>query len=176
MSIEPGHSAVWVTWAAWVALLALIVTACAVDLRERRIPNVVCVAGLLAGLLLQATLPLDGTFAAIGPGAIGLAAAGAGALAMLGAGLLLWRVRLFGAGDAKLLVAVGAYVGIAGAPYVLVLTALFGGALAISTGLLVHRTLSLDGRTASLRVPYSLAIGAGTLAHAAAASFGLWTR
>jgi prepilin peptidase CpaA len=144
------------TWTAAAVLAALLGAACWTDLRTRRIPNALVVSGAAAGLGLQAMLPAgQGLFAAHAAGAIGAPAALA-ALALLGlAGLLLWRARLFGAGDAKLLAAVGVYVGPAGALPLLLGTLVSGGALAL---------LALMRRSAT-RLPYALAIAAGSATH-----------
>ncbi|MEN9418992.1 MAG: hypothetical protein RI988_2612 [Pseudomonadota bacterium] len=181
------------TWIAATVLAALLGAACWVDLRTRRIPNALVVTGAGAGLGLQAMLPAgQGLFAAHGAGAIGAPAALA-ALALMGlTGMLLWRARLFGAGDAKLLAAVGVYVGPAGVLPLLLATLASGGALALLA--LAPRTARRlrpprrdtlaapaapatpagtvtsappAGRAASFagRLPYALAIAAGAAAH-----------
>ena len=154
-----------VTTAVFVAVMA---GAMAVDIRTRRIPNVLVAGGLLAGLALQAT----GGWAVFGAG---LAGAGLG----LGAGMLLFATGGFGGGDAKLLAVVGAFLGPRGFLYALLAIALVGAVLAI--GLLVRRALRggrdevraawRAGRTGlataaapPATVPYAVAIGLGSLA------------
>jgi len=81
--------------------LALLTSALYLDLRYQRIPNKLCLAGLLAALALQAYL-----YQWYG---IGQALLGAGAaLALL---LPAFYFRYLGAGDVKLMVAVGAFSG-----------------------------------------------------------------
>lgn len=175
----------------WVVLSAFLLAACAFDLRARRIPNALSVAAGLAGVLLHTLLPEgSGLFAATQRGGLGAAQAALGLLVALAAGLLLWRARLFGAGDAKLLAAVGAYTGVAGVLPVVIWTLVIGGVLALLWALaavlgvvsgVVSGTLQPapaggapgPGRPAR-QLPYALALGAGTLAHAAAVCSGLY--
>lgn len=171
--------------AAGLLLVALLATACTVDWRERRIPNALVAAGLLAGLAWQALAPAGaGPFDADHPGAVGLGAASAGVALMLVATLVLWKARLFGAGDAKLLVAVAAFGGPADTAPVLLATLLAGGLLALAG--MVHIGWRLRGATpasssgtpalhllSATRLPYSLAIAAGTFV-AAVARHGHW--
>jgi len=87
--------------AAPVALAALVVAAGITDLRSRRIPNWLSLAGLLAGL-------------ALGLMTGGIAGAGRACLGMGLAFLIyfpLYLVRGMGAGDVKLMAAVGALAG-----------------------------------------------------------------
>jgi prepilin peptidase CpaA len=165
------------TWIGTGALLALLLAASAVDLRSRRIPNVLVVTGALIGLGLQATWPAGrGLFDPAWPGAIGLNAALLATVALLAAGALLWRAGLFGAGDAKLLAALGPYIGPAGVLPVLLYTLLAGGVLALAVSAWRTGQLWLAARTpapaapaaiGALRLPYALAIAAGALAHVA---------
>lgn len=172
------------TWIGWAALLALLVAAGASDLRTRRIPNLLVTAGALLGLGLQATLPAGrGLFEPSAPGAIGIGAALLAMVVLLAVGMLLWRARLFGAGDAKLLAAVGPYVGLTGVLPVLLYTLLAGGVVALVASLWRHaRQWPAGGRIAPTaptaptapypsglapsRLPYALAIAAGAVAHA----------
>ena len=99
---------------------------------------------------------------------------------------LFYAVRAMGAGDVKLMAAVGSIVGPTHGFVVLLATAICGGVLAIGyaafrgrvattlknvgsvvlfharTGLQAHPELNLDNPT-TLRMPYGLAIAAGTL-------------
>lgn len=158
-------------------LTVLLAVASAIDLRTRRIPNALVVSGALLGLGLQAALPAGrGLFDSFAPGGIGLSAALLAGVVLLAAGVLLWRSGLFGAGDAKLLAALGPYVGPAGVLPVLLYTLLAGGVLALVAAAWRHGHLWLASRAASspraaqptepARLPYALAITAGALAHA----------
>jgi prepilin peptidase CpaA len=90
------------------------------DLRERRIPNALVAALAAAGLL----------HAIIHDGAVGAAASVAGAIG--GVVLLAWPVGrgLLGAGDVKLLAALGGWVGPLGVIRVLLVACVLGGLLA----------------------------------------------
>ena len=163
------------TWIGTGALLALLLAASVTDVRTRRIPNALVVTGALLGLGLQAAWPAGrGLFEVSSPGAIGVSAALLGATVLLAAGVVLWRTGLFGAGDAKLLAAVGPYVGPAGVLPVLFYTLVAGGVLALVAAALRHGqawratrppATSAAGLGAPVRLPYALAIAAGALAH-----------
>jgi prepilin peptidase CpaA len=162
----------------WACLIALILAACAADLRTRRIPNALAVGGLLVGLGLQASAPQGGgLFAGHQPGGLGLSAAAQAAAVMLVLTFVAWRFRLFGAGDAKLLIAVSSFFGPADVLPLCLATLIAGGVQALVT---VHLTSNIlaGGRLAALpalaRLPYSVAIGSASLVVAAAAAFGLW--
>ncbi len=158
-----------------VLLVALVATAVATDLTSRRIPNVLTLTGLALGLALRAPAGLE----AFTAGLLGAIVALALALPVVLAGGL-------GGGDAKLLAAVGAFVGLEGLPVVLIVTAVAGGTMAVVLAVrhgalgetLGHcralvrrvlpggagtpvRTLSTPG---ALAIPYGVAIGLGALA------------
>lgn len=158
-----------------LALTSLLAVCVFTDLRERRIPNKATVLGLLAGLVIGAFL--QGGFPSSALAGAGLALAFSFPLVVVGA---------LGAGDAKLLTAVGAFVGPLGLVSVALYTALAGGLLAVGNtvrrgaflgvlvnmkNLLVHWiTLGRHGERIALNspgaqsVPYGLAIAAGALA------------
>jgi prepilin peptidase CpaA len=158
-----------------VCLMALtLAVACVLDGRERRIPNALTMAALALGLLVHAWLGFGPSVLVSGETPTWLerlreSVLGAGLMLLLG--LLLWRVRLFGAGDAKLLAAMAAFTGLAGVLPVLLLSLSAGGVLALGSrgwAAARHRTPQMTGiqrldRTLSL--PYSWAIAAGTLGY-----------
>lgn len=102
------------------AVVAVLGTAAWTDLRSRRIPNLLCAVGWGLGVAVAA-----GT----GPGT--LAAVLALSTAVLLVGFLLFARGIFGAGDAKLLAATAAMVGVERFPLALLLIALCGVALAL---------------------------------------------
>lgn len=170
---------------AWSASLALmLLAACGWDVAERRIPNAVVVAGAALALAIATTRS-----------GIGLGAAVAGAALALIAGVALYALRAVGAGDAKLLAAVGAYVGFPGVVPILFFTLLAGGLLAlawalrthqlkavmtnIGSGLRIAAANSAAGRSLPRaddipvvrdRIPYAVAIALGVATHFALAS------
>ena len=87
------------------ALFALLLAASGIDLATRRIPNWLCLIGLCTGLMLQALLE----------GALGFGLGCAGAVMGLVVFLPLYVIATVGAGDVKLVAAVGAFVGPGGA-------------------------------------------------------------
>ena len=156
-------------------------TACALvgsvfDVKSRRIPNFITVPFFLLGLAMHLAL---GGWKQL--------------LTSLAAGLICGLVFLvfylaggMGAGDVKLIMAVGCIAGLSHIAYILVLTALSGGVMALvlamargrlqqtimnvgelathhsHEGLQPHPDLNL-GNVATLRLPYALAIAGGSL-------------
>jgi prepilin peptidase CpaA len=161
------------------ALLALVGAAAIYDFRFRRIPNWLNLSGLILGLGLNTLL-----FAQHG-----LLAASLGTLLPLALYLPLYLLRAMGAGDVKLMAAVGAIAGPLNWIEILVCTALAGGLLAVAVATSkgrLQRTLAnvlllaselthfrfpanrhetLDVRSQrSMRMPHGVAIAAGSLA------------
>ena len=160
--------------AATAAFLALILLAGASDLRTRRIPNALTVSGLGVALALRGATGVE-------PLASGLAGA---LIAFVPAALLVVAGGL-GGGDAKLLAAVGAFVGPAGLPTALFVTAVVGGAMGAvvvvrrgALGATISRCRAIVARVTgtsseplprlgtpgAIAIPYGVAIGAGALA------------
>lgn len=103
------------TWQLWcLATLALgLLMAVEWDLREHRIPNVLVVLLLVTGLVMHTVGPANGRAGLLDafPGALGAAKAGLGVLAGLAVFLPFYLSRSMGAGDVKLMAALGAFVG-----------------------------------------------------------------
>jgi len=104
-----------------VLLMPLAVIVIYYDVRYRRIPNLVVVAALVAGLCINTSfLGLPGTIASLK--GLGLAF------------LPMFLMHIFGAmgaGDVKLFAAVGAVVGVALVPMTFVVVVMLGAALAV---------------------------------------------
>lgn len=156
--------------------LVLAIIAAIVDVQHHRIPNWLTYPGIVLGLGLRAVCF----------GWKGLASALEGCLIAGGIMLVFYVVRAMGAGDVKLMAALGSIVGPQHAVVVLLATAICGGLLGIvyaiyrgrigSTlknvgsvlrfhawaGLQAHPDLNLDN-PAALRMPYGLAIALGML-------------
>lgn len=176
-----------VTWLPSLLLIGLMSGAVWRDVRSRKIPNRLVFPGALAGLLINAVLPAAGGSFMPVPGGLGLWLA----LAGLGLGLLLllpmYALKTMGAGDVKLLAMVGAFVGpeavfgcmlfslLAGGVLALVVAA-FHGSLRQMTSNSYHLLLNslmrgiagqrpdVDAPNApSGKLPYAVAIAAGTL-------------
>lgn len=159
-----------------VDALALAVVAAVIDVREHRIPNWLTYPAIAMGVLLRWFFF----------GWRGLGSALAGCALAGGVVFLFYLVRAMGAGDVKLLAAIGSLVGPSNAVVVLAATAISGGVLALLyvvfrrrvgatlrnvgsvltfhswNGLKAHPELNLDNPSA-LRMPYGLAIATGTL-------------
>lgn len=111
---------------ALVGLAVLVLLAVVWDVRERRIPNALTVTGLVLAIVLRS---LEG------PDALLQALAGMGVA--LAISLPLVFLGGLGGGDAKLLAAVGAFLGPGQLLIALAITALAGGIIAIV--LAIHR-------------------------------------
>ena len=157
-------------------LALMLVLAAYLDTRHHRIPNALTFGGAVAGLALQFYF---GGFEGLGSGFLGLA---------IGFVLFIpFYIRgAMGAGDVKLMAAVGAFLGPSATLLTAALTLIVGGVMAVAI-LLRHRglgqlarryfttlnflavtgTLNHDGpregEAAGRRFPYALAIGIGTL-------------
>jgi prepilin peptidase CpaA len=132
-------------------LLAMVLVAGIYDIRYRRIPNWAVLAGLLLGFAGNAILS---RWAGLGTAGLGLG------LALL-IYFPLYMLHGMGAGDVKLMAAVGAIAGPANWMGVLVLTGILGGVFAlvlmVSQGALraTFRNIGLIlWELAHLRVPY----------------------
>jgi prepilin peptidase CpaA len=159
-------------------LVLTVLVGAGMDIRSRRIPNLLSVGAIVLALSIR--LVLGG-----GPlldGVLGLLAASALVLPLFAMGGI-------GGGDAKLLMAAGAFLGVPGVLVALLATALAGGAMSFvyatqrgvilpallnAKGLLQYiftggtagerTTLSAQG---ALSIPYGVAIAAGSI-------FALW--
>lgn len=126
------------------------------DLRSRRVGNLLCASLALCGLALC-------TFFA---GGRGLLLSAAGLVACLAIGIVPFAKGWLGAGDVKLLAAVGAWVGLPLVPMLLLLTAVAGGVVSLGTLVLAGRSSFRQlgeptTRPRAVQVPYALAIAAG---------------
>ena len=109
------------SFAALLVLSAILATAVFSDLRWHRIPNWLSLLGLVTGLVLQTLVH----------GAHGLISGGLGAGVGLACFAPFYLLRAMGAGDVKLLAAVGTFMGPEGAFYAAACSLLAGGAGAI---------------------------------------------
>jgi prepilin peptidase CpaA len=156
-----------------VALLALVLLAGVSDLRTRRIPNALTVTALGIALALRGATGVE----PLASGLFGASIAFAMAVPLVMVGGL-------GGGDAKMLAAVGAFLGPAGLPTMLLVTALVGGAMGAfavarrgAFGATVTRCRAILatpfgssteplprlGAPGAIAIPYGVAIGAGAL-------------
>ncbi|MBP0622288.1 A24 family peptidase [Cupriavidus consociatus] len=145
--------------------IAIVLTAAALDLQHRRIPNWLTFGAWL--LALPAQLAIHGL-------ASGLSAWGLGWLTGLAMFLPLYVLRGMAAGDVKLMAAVGAWLGPAMALQISMMTFLLGGVWALTHvywfrhGNQVLRNIAgiARGRARAPSVgsmPYGVPIAAGTL-------------
>lgn len=139
--------------AAAVLLCGFLISAVWMDHRRRRIPN------RLSGALLIAALALHGIFA----GLVGVGLAAAGALIGLGFFLVPYLMGGLAAGDVKLMAAVGAMLGPAGAVTACcaaLLAGAAGGLLLIAINNWRPDGVSF-GATLTLKFPYASSIAFG---------------
>jgi len=146
------------------------------DIRERRIPNLVTGPAVVAGMMLHA---IYGGWRGLGDSALAGAIAG-------GIFLIFYLAGGMGAGDVKLMTAVGCFAGLSALPQVVIATAIAGGVIALAIGIYNRRlretlrnvvaVLEHHGRhgmkphpeltlsnTRTLRLPFALPIAAGCL-------------
>ena len=113
-----------------MVLLVLVLCAAFFDARTRRIPNWLTVSGVLAGLALNTFLY---------PGMSGFWFALKGLGLAFGVYLALHLLRAMGAGDVKLMAAVGSITGAGNWFAIFLLTAVAGGILAILVSIVKGR-------------------------------------
>lgn len=183
---------------ATLLLLALLFAALISDLRNRRIPNELVLLGLASALAVSLVPTFD---AAIGK-TLGidldvLSALGGLTVALVGM-LPLYALRAMGAGDVKLMMMVGAFLGPMQTLGVVVLTFISGGVLAVVMALWQRsfRQLATNLRfmmmTSAIRtaggqaprfeplaqtagrMPYAVAIAAGTVMQLILVRAGGW--
>ncbi len=135
-----------------IMLLLLVSVAAVFDVRSRRIPNWLVLTGLVLGVALNTILSgWSGTKSSLG-----------------GAGLAfliyfpLYLLRAMGAGDVKLMTAIGSMVGAANWFGIFIITLLLGGAMAVvlllSRGKLLNSLWNIGfllQRLASFQAPYA---------------------
>lgn len=134
------------------AVLALLLLAGSVyDLKTRRIPNGLTAAGVLAGLAAHAY------FGGL-PGLLWSLEGLCAALPLL----LLYAARTFGAGDVKLLMAVGALMGPSFLLWTL-LGAVFAAGLLAVVSLVRQGRFTLPAPAKAKRMPFAPAVAAGAV-------------
>ena len=170
-------------------LIALLAAAAVIDWRTMKIPNWLTVGGMAWGLLYNAA---HATSIASGltHSAVGLAC---GLLLLLP----LWVLRVMGAGDVKLMAAVGAMVGLPGVLHAVLWSFIVGGIAAIGFALYrgalrqlasnvtaiaqstafatlagMRPTPSLAGQPSVGKLPYGASIAVGTTAFLVARQVG----
>ncbi len=150
-------------------------TGAAFDLKSRRIPNFITGPAMLTGLILHGMIDgWHGVFVSLAAGLV------CGVIF-----LIFYIAGGMGAGDVKLITAVGILAGFSHIAYLLILTSLAGGAMAIglaflrgqlkqtlfnvatlashhqAEGLTPHPELNVQNNN-TLRLPYGIAIAAGS--------------
>jgi prepilin peptidase CpaA len=162
----------------WVAIpvIALVALAARADVRTRKIPNAITFPALLLGLAMHTALHgFEGTRSSLA----GLAVAG---LVLLPG----WRFRWMGAGDVKLMAAVGAWLAWPQALIAVLASLVMGGVIALIVALrrgllrtaLANATVMAHAAMArvemppvstGVRFPFALAVLAGS-------TLALWVR
>jgi prepilin peptidase CpaA len=115
-----------------MVLLLVLLSAAIYDVRYRRIPNWITVSGVVIGLAMNWI---------IGPPDAGILFALEGLGAAFGFYLILYLLRAMGAGDVKLMAAVGALVGPTRWFGIFLVTAIIGGIMAMVLIVMRRRTM-----------------------------------
>ena len=177
--------AAWQAWCFAILALAMLMLIES-DVRQRRIPNVTVLLLVCAGVFLNGTGPANGREGMFShfPGALGVAPALSGVLVGLALFLPLYLWRAMGAGDVKLLAALGAFAGPVEIISLTLCILVAGGVLALARMLWTGKSRAVlgnvklvlgacggaarrafDPATQSVeRMPYALAFAGGLLA------------
>ena len=148
------------TLVAFAVTAATVVAGAAVDVRQKRIPNLITFPAMLALIIIH------GAFSGL-PGLTE-------ALLGLVGGFIIFLIphlfRVLGAGDVKLMAAVGAGLGPSALLTVFLFTSVAGGVQSLAW--LAAKRLSRTGREPGYRICYGPAMAAGTRAAMALPLFG----
>ncbi len=184
--------------AAVVAILcSLLLCAVITDIKAHRISNRLVFIGACAGIVFNTTLPEGYGFVSVLPGALGFHGSLAGLGTGLGLMLPLYLLRAMGAGDVKLMAMVGAFLGAHATLNVVLATFAIGGLLCIAVvlrnrmlalllsnlrtmllsgffKLMLNEVPTIDAASSSAgKLPYGVAIAAGTIACVMLTSMGI---
>ena len=159
-----------------IACAILVIASIWTDVRTQRIPNSVVLVGIVAGLSTSMLTDGIGILNSLMGGSLGLILF-----------LPFYFYRILGAGDAKLLMAIGTFSGSPGIVYIALITGISGGILALLMAVYyqsfvqvaknthsaveifvsqysLRKKISAHGLEISKRkFPYAIAIGTGTL-------------
>lgn len=143
--------------AQWAVVLAMTLVAAVIDLRTRRIPNVITFPAMAGGLLV----------AVLVAGWAGLADATAAGFILALPYLLLFLMAGGGAGDVKLMAALGMWLGLVSGVLALLCITMAGAVMASMMIALSKRRLTAtagmaDCAARSITMPYGVAICIGT--------------
>jgi prepilin peptidase CpaA len=156
----------WSVWSLWLVrgvVVALLLAICVTDLRFRRIPNRLVVAGLLLALAWQAMGAAgEGMFSGARSGALGLGQALGGAAVAFVSFLVLHAIGVMGAGDVKLMAFLGAVFGLAMLPWLLLAVFTAGGVLAGLRMLQAERRRRVLGNLRLILFSATSAVGGGS--------------
>lgn len=137
-----------------VILLSAVMIAAMTDLRWRRIPNWLTVSTVVVGFLLNALIAYPAPWE-------GVWLAAKGFLLAFGINLVMYALRMTGAGDVKLMAGIGALVGVSNFVGIFLLNGIIGGILGLLLVALKGRMRQtlwnvgyLVGEIARWRAPY----------------------
>ncbi|WP_332671064.1 A24 family peptidase [Aromatoleum sp.] len=179
-------------------LLSALTMSVFIDLGTRKVPNLLILAGILAALAFHVVADSGRGILVASGGAIGLFPSVAGIAVGFAALFPLYALRAMGAGDVKLMMMVGAFLGPMNTLGAVVLTFLTGGVLAVVMALWQRSFRQLAGNlhfmltTSAVRaaggeaprfeplaqtagrMPYAVAIAAGTVLQLILVRSGGW--
>ncbi|HEU4776472.1 MAG TPA: A24 family peptidase [Telluria sp.] len=168
------------------------------DVKARRIPNFVVLAGTAGALLLHLFMPSGESLFAVPAGSPGIASGLGGFACGLFLLLPFYALQTLGAGDVKLMAMVGSFLGPAGVAGAVLLSMVAGGALALAVALWTGQLRPVLDNVAQMlrsalvrgiggvnpaidqpasatgKLPYAIAIATGTAVHLAMRDWPVW--
>lgn len=174
------------TTATILMLTGIVIIAAVIDIKSKRIPNKLVLAGMILSIISQVLIEKNG-----------IVEWASGFLTGFAIFFPFYFLRIMGAGDVKLVAVVGGFVGTVAATKVILFTLVAGGVLAIITAIytgvlrktlenvrfmvthaavkaLQKESLKIDSlNIATSKMPYGLAIALGTLTYL---TQGFWSQ
>jgi len=135
----------------FAVLVLMLIAAAVIDWRTFRIPNWLTIGGMTTGLILNTTLPMQ----------TGLLWALAGLASGLVLLLPLYALGVMGAGDVKLMAAVGAFLGLPEVLFAVLASLIAGGIAAVAFSLYRRAFGRMAGNVAEIVQSMAFAVIAG---------------
>lgn len=149
----------------FILLIVILIVAVVFDVHTRRIPNILTIGGIFAGVILNAAFG----------GSHGFLQSIYGLAIMTLVGGFFWASRLIGGADHKLLMAAASFAGYSLTIFLMPSVAIVGGLQAIVWIMATRikgNNQSWRELAKTMRIPYSVSIAIGTIATLLLAKIG----